>query len=295
MNEYYMSFDEADDSSKLGVTMSMAYRTDSFDANMFCAPYEHTSCYQGQADCRLSASLYNHKMLLKKGENKIKLGLERIVGYVFNQEEVEQRIGKCSSIFDAAAFNNYNGGCGTMAMSHDCSDKKSAFYNICPSTGKTCTGNDTEVTNALCAPKGPRKVPKTPDDWVCFFRGVAWDAQNLGGDDLRSMAKERLKHQDCEDPAKGPCISYWNEVIIDNRLLLPALQKDPASMLWAFTYLKAVPPAAGLARAMRDKFCDKYKCDPKTIPVIGIDDTIDFITTGGPFFEDPEVDEVQVV
>merc|ERR1712183_854792 len=106
---------------------------------------------------------------------------------------------------------------------------------------------------------------------------------------------ERLKHQDCTDPSKGACVSYWNEVILDNRVLLPALQKDPGSMLWAFTYLKSNGAARAIARAMRDKFCVRYKCDPATIPVIGMDDAVDFTTSGGPFVEDTESSELQMV
>lgn len=198
----------------------------------------------------------------------------------------ERRLGKCSSMFDAVASNNFNGGCGLMSLSLDCNDPASAFHNRCPSTGKTCTAQDPEVKGALCAPEGPKPIPQTPADVPCFWKGPAFDFPRMGGDELRAMVKERLKHQGCSDPVKGPCISFWNEVILDERVLLPALGANASSILTAFTYRRGDAYARRAAGAMRDNFCEKYKVAP--IPVIAIDTGVDFTTTGGPFVAEAE-------
>merc|ERR1719387_2785690 len=133
----------------------------------------HTGCFKGQADCRMSASLFNWKML---NQNYIfSTTMQRVLGFVFNQQMVEQDFGKCSYIWDGASFSRYNHGCGRGATVTNCADPHSAFMNHCPSTGKICTANDTEVVKGLCEPFGKMPVPKTPTDAQCYFSGPALD------------------------------------------------------------------------------------------------------------------------
>merc|ERR1712232_550742 len=72
----------------------------------------------------------------------------------------------------------------------------------------------------------------------------------------------------------------------DERLLIPAIKKDPAAVIIAFIYVKSNAQAKGLATSMRNKFSDDYSVTGE-IPVIGIDDTKPF-GSSGPFFADGE-------
>merc|ERR1719328_605296 len=114
-------------------------------------PKRNTTCSNGMADCRMSASLINHKMMLSSTTGKISIGLSRSTGYIFNQTLVESTLARCAYIWDGATNNRYNIGCGDGCPGNDCSKgSMSAFFNICPSTGKTCTADDNEVKRAFC-------------------------------------------------------------------------------------------------------------------------------------------------
>merc|ERR1719183_1748371 len=116
LNEAFMCFDEADYKSKLGVVITMVSNPTTFYGNIFCSvlpnPKGNTSCFNGQADCRLSVSLMNHKMMINQATGTVTVGLDRGVGYVLNEEMVENSWGKCSYVWDGATNNKYNLGCG---------------------------------------------------------------------------------------------------------------------------------------------------------------------------------------
>lgn len=289
-----MGFDENDDKSALGVTASMLNNYQDFNENLFCAPLMGTKCYKGQADCRMSATLYNHKIVLQADlPNRIKLGLGRPVGIVLDQTKVETRFGKCAYIFDGADFNGYNSGCGDGAPGQ-CGSGKSAFDNICPSTNKICTADDVEVHRKMCKPDGPGAVPSTGSDWQCYFSLPALDWPRAGRPNhLRDMAKARAARQVGSD-SHGPLIEEWNEVVIDDHLMIPDLRKDPASVITAFIYKKSHPFGKAWVTAMRVKFSKEYKIDVDKIPIVGVDDTIDFTTQGGPFFAPEELSSLVV-
>lgn len=284
-----MGFDEDDDSSPLGVTISMTANPYDFDANLFCASEVGTKCYNGFADCKMSSTLYNHKIVLQADQpHRPAVGLGRPVGFVFNQAKVETRLGKCSYIFDGATQSRYNNGCGVGCGDMNCSSGHTAFDNICPSTGKTCTADDDEVQRVMCKPHGPMPVPTKGTDGQCYF---GLPALNYPGkaraNHLRLMAKARVEHQVGSGP-KGPLISQWNEVIIDEQLMIPAIRESPTSVISAFVYVKSFGGSRGMAEGMRDKFCKDYSVSKEKMPVIGIDDTVDFTTTNGPFFVEQE-------
>merc|ERR1712217_498497 len=151
LNRLYMGFNSEDNASPLGVIISMAAQLDSFDDNIYCAPVVGSGCWNGNADCRMSASLYNHKILLDaQRPNRISVTMNRCVGYVFDQDMVESEFGKCYYAWDGATNNRYNNGCGMGAPGSDCSKDGTAFQNICPSTGKICNADDSEVKRSLC-------------------------------------------------------------------------------------------------------------------------------------------------
>jgi len=287
LNKLYMGFDENDNSSPLGVTISMAAQQSSFHENLFCAPIVGTKCWGGFADCRMSAALYNHKVVLKADQpNRPEMGLSRPVGYVFNQTRVETEFGKCAYVFDGASFMGYNGGCGVGNGNSNCSSNRTAFNNICPSTGKVCTADDDEIKRVMCKPYGPMPVPSKGTDGQCIFGMPSLNYPGKARDNhLRDMLKARLQHQVGKDD-KGPLISHWNEVILDERLLIPAIGFDPATVISAFIYVKSMAGSRKVAEAMRDKFSEYYSVGK--IPVIGVDDTVDFTKTGGPFVVEGE-------
>jgi len=230
----------------------------------------------------MSATLYNHKVVLKADQpNRPQMGIARQVGYVFNQTRVDTDFGKCAYVFDGASFSRYNGGCGVGNGNNNCSSKQTAFDNICPSSGKTCTADDDEIKRVMCQPYGTMPVPTKGTDGQCFF---GMPAVNYPGkaraNHLRDMLKARLQHQEGGDD-KGPLISQWNELVLDERVLIPAIRFDPARAISAFIYVKSLEGSRAVAEAMRDKFSEYYSVGK--IPVLGVDDTVDFTTTGGPF------------
>lgn len=285
LNGLYLGFNETDDSSPLGVTISMAAQVDTFYGNIFCSsfanPHNATGCYEGQAECRMSASLYSHAWDIDKTTHKTLLGLGRAVGYVFNQTMVETTWGKCSFIWDGASGNRYNRGCGDGAPGTKCDNvtKASAFYNICPSTNKTCTASDDEVKRALCSQYGGvHPIPPTHGGHAqCVFPGPALnyhqqDEYKPGENKLRDMAKARIKYNSGSDK-EGPNIEKWNEIVLDEYLLLPDIWYDPARAIPAFVYTKSqLPISKRNAEAMRDEFCTVNGVEK--IPVVEIDDTV---------------------
>jgi len=287
LNTLYMGFDANTDNSALGVTISMLNNFNDFNQNLFCAPMMGTQCYKGMADCRMSATLYNHKIVLQAGmPNRIKLGLDRPVGFVIDQTKVETRFGKCAYIFDGASFSGYNSGCGDSAGSQDCGSDKAAFHNICPSTGQICTADDVEVRRKMCKPDGPAAMPSKGTDWQCYFSLPALDAPRSGkANHLREMAKARAARQVGSD-AMGPLIEQWNEVIIDEHIMIPDLRNDVASVITAFIYRKSSPYGKSWVTGFRQKFSQEYNVDIDQIPIVGVDDSVDFTTTGGPFSAD---------
>jgi len=282
-----MGFDVNNDNSALGVTISMVSDFNDFNKNLFCAPLMGSQCYKGECDCRMSSTLYNHKIVLQAGRpNRIKLGLGRSVGFVIDQTKVETRFGKCAYIFDGASFAGYNSGCGDSAHTRDCASQNSAFHNICPSTGQICTADDVEVHRKMCKPDGPAAVPNKGTDGQCYFSLPALDWPRVGKPNhLREMAKARAARQIGSD-AMGPLIEQWNEVIIDEHIMIPDLRNDVASVITAFIYQRSSPYGKSWVTGLREKFSQEYNVDVDQIPIVGVDDTVDFTTTGGPFFAD---------
>jgi len=280
-----MGFDENDDTSPLGVTISMLFNFKDFNKNLFCAPLMGTGCYVGFADCRMSASLHNWKIINSNYVFSSVFG--RATGYVFNQTMVEKTLGKCSYMFDGATENRYNNGCGLGAGSN-CSRPGSAYADICPSTGKTCVASDPEVKGSLCEPFGPIPVPIAGDKgYQCFFSGPALNyPKHDQANHLLEMVKARLTNEVSTQDYKA-----HNEVILDERLLIPAISDDPALVIPAFVFSKSQPWGQSAAEAMRDKFCAEYQV--AQIPVIGVNDVTDF-RPNGPFFV-PEHQELSHV
>lgn len=282
LNSAYWDYDSRNSASMLGVTIMMPADETSFDANLNCKALNHGKCVNGQADCRMPAALYNHKMLLKSlpfDHHTIQLAMDRQIGFVINQTKVEASIGKCSFSYDGASAGNYNGGCGLGAIGASCSDATCAFNNICKS-GKTCTGKDPEVTSRLCKPVGSVDPPHKKTDPQCYFSLPAFNLDtDASPDNLREMVKARLKVQTAKTQGD------WNEVILDAHKLIPAVMEDPAQVILAFVYAKSkAATAQTAAKAMRNQFATQYKV--QGIPVIKVEDTTHISSKDGPFILD---------
>jgi hypothetical protein len=308
LNAAYMAFNESDDSTALGVTLSYAGKTDSFDENIHCEGYADTYCYQGQSDCRMSGAVLNHKVMVRDhqgqygNETVVVPLMNRPIGYVFNQSLVENYFGKCTYLFDGAASFNLNQGCGASAPPpNSCDSERAAFHDMCTSDGgdtfHRCTATDPEVTSRKCkcescdTPYGEINPPRFKTDETCYYEMPALivpyeDPESFSPSStnhLRDALKQRVLSDDQTNQHQE-----WNEVIIDNRLLIPQINYDPTHTIVAFFYVAggSVSDEAALSMAtiMRDQFQHSYGVSGVgDIPVVELDARNDFRTSGGPF------------
>lgn len=273
LNSLYKGFDENDDNSPVGVTISMQN-----EWALYCSDVG-AGCFEGHVDCRFSASLFNHKVILDRAKNSIKLTMDRLVGIVFNPYLVETKFGKCSYMFDGASFNRYNGACGCSSTVTDCDDPTSAFGDVCPSTNKKCELQDEEVAQCSCA---NMEEPTQSDVEQCYFTGAAMDRQSVNHDidQTRDMIKARLRHQDGTD--SNDRLEYWNEVVIDEHLMIEELNNDPTFVLPAFIYKKGDDVALTMAKELRKAYVGNYTMSTPP-PLIAVDTEVDVNTVDGPF------------
>jgi len=191
------------------------------DLHHYCKNRTQTApCYQGRADCILSIALYNRHIMLdgdKVGAH-MNTFAGRQAGYVLNTSKVENRYAKCAYIFDGASSNRLNQGCGDAAIGGaDCSNTNSAYYNICPSTGKPCKPEDIEVRprndcTKIESGQFKRPWPNRTDQTPCYFTGPAFrfpDYSHAKEDNLLvEMVKNRLYN---ENPKPGDCSNYLDQ------------------------------------------------------------------------------------
>jgi hypothetical protein len=305
LNKLYMAFDKDDDTTDIGVFVSMAAQRNSFFGNQYCSIYPNpklgtTACYNGQADCRMSAAVLSKNWMLNLTSNKLASFGGRHTGYVFNDTMVQTKWGKCSYIWDGATGNNLNRGCGNGAPGgNSCMEgSKSAWFNICDS-GKTCTAEDAEIKRTQCDVVGGQTPvpPKHGGETQCFFPGPAIDFRQQDGwtpaeDKLREMAKQRIKYNDGMDDGNGGSglsnSLMNNEVVLDEELLIPDYWVDPVAAIPAFIFTKSDSIAGRIINLndvtkMRDEFCDYYSCSHGgggVIPLVEVDDQAEIGTTG---------------
>jgi len=270
-----------DPNAPMGVTMHMPGDSKSFYGNIFCAEYDNpkgsTGCFGGRRDCAISAALYNHLMLLTE-KDTFRM-FQSPTGIVFNQTLVENYLSRCSYAWDGGTELSLNLGCGIGAAGGwNCSSPNSAFYNVCPSTGKICAAQDAEVKAGLCkhfggnAPGPLQALPCTyfPGPALDYHKQEDWKPVDTR-ENLKEMLVFRTRHQEGVDEIRGiPKISMHNEIILDARLLMPLIHEDPAWVIPAFVYVKGNPMARADAIAMRDDFCAINHCVEK-IPVLAVD------------------------
>lgn len=295
--------------------MSFAGKPSSFYKNIYCShpginPVQTTGCWDGLADCRLSCSIYGHKMIVEENSMMIWPALQRTNAYAFNQTMVEKRWAKCSFLWDGTTNQKYFRGCGTGAPGCCEEGCGAAFYNICPSTGKPCTWEDAEIKAGACKQFGGKYETPLSEHlgFQCFYPGPAieyheqvpaeewkWSGDASTGT-LRQMLQDRVKYN-CKDEANGipgKNSQGWNlrkhnEVVLDELLLLPDLMKDPAVVIPAVLYTKK-------GGAQAKKFAEEMSAEigkvtgldkefpGKSIPAIAIHNMYPYIN---PFYVEP--------
>jgi len=289
LNNIFHDFTTSNPSSSAGVTITWLTDTEE-KLNLFCSSVEGgiDSCWQGRGDCRMSAVIHNHLLPLAPGSNSIITFANRHVGVVFDHDLVNSYYGKCSYVADGSSNLRYNNGCGNIALLQDCTcdSSNSPFSNVCPSTGSTCSAQNPEVNVAACDHGSGHASPTNPS---CFYKGPAYDIPNMdfphytGGqmfnteNQLHTMMTDRLKLEGDGWSCAPQC---WNEVIIDERLLLTQLWWDPAIAVKAFVHNSQGSKAH--AMAIQAKFLEEWGVAP---PLVAVDTNCD-VHTCSPFSAD---------
>jgi len=300
----YMAFDETDDSTALGVTLSYAGQTGSFLDNIYCSNYVDTGCHVGDNECRMSAAMINHKVMIQADGDGFRVAplMQRNIGYIFNQTLTENYWTKCAFLYDGADSYNVNLGCGATApIPQDCDNPNAAYFDMCTTDGGDsyhhCTATDPEVVSRKCRcdtcdpPYGSITPPHFKNDEVCFYEMPAlivdYDDPSSFTPSNTNHLRDSLKQRVASDLTTGQH-QEWNEVVIDERLLLPLIQQDPTHTIVAFFYVDGaslwVETAKQLATQMRDRFQEHYHVSGvPDIPVVLLDSRNVFTGTDGPF------------
>lgn len=292
-NDQWSRFDETDDSTPMGVAIHMVLIPDSLFLNTYCStwsnPVKNSTCYQGEADCRGSVNILNHKVMVNNDTGVIKPEPGRQTGYIYNIESVEEDA-KCSCIWVGETIQRLNNGCGLGAPGPtSCDNAQCAFKNQC--NGHTCTEDDPQVKKALCKGYGGDvQMPSAPDVHnLCFLEGKSIDYHGQPdykpgpNNNLRAMLKERMKfNSGTSQVGNTPNCETGNEVVVDERLFLDHMTSDPAKVIQAFVYIKGAAEAKSHATKMRDEFVREMKVDvqKEQIPILAIDSSAASVGTG---------------
>jgi len=267
-----------------------------------------TGCYNGQADCRMSASVMGHKWMIQKkedGKHTVASFGNRMVGYVFNETMTRTKWGKCSWIWDGATNNRRNRGCGKGGDGGSCTKGQgsSAWFNQCASgkTTHTCTDEDPDIVFAKCNTAGGETVvpPTHGNEPQCYFPGPALNFHGQEDwspvpDMTFEMAEARVEKQvDRKDPVdtEKSLSELNNEVVLDEELLLPDLWKDPVAAIPAFVCFEHDKVSKINVKKMRDEYCKHYQCSIKgggVVPIVAIDQDKN-VNDEGPFIAFDEV------
>lgn len=290
MNEMYLGYDPADDSSPLGVTIQLHQ-----DFVFYCG----VPCYNGNADCRVSTAIFNHRVLISNETNTIVLPTVNaaLSGIFFNQTAVETKLAKCSYQFDGATFNRLNGGCGCGAGPMDCDDPACAYNNQDPESGDTATGTSPHVSRCWCEDPRHYDATKTNEE-QCYWKGPAfYMADGVSQDQTRQMLAQRVANSEGVDDVGGGQTrvknEYWDEIVLDGNVLQDELTRDAVSTIPAMVYAKGDANGRARAQEMAQTMMEMYSL-PSPVPLIAIDAEKD-VSTGGPFvFEDGQDTELLI-
>merc|ERR1712110_40053 len=139
-------------------------------------------------------------------------------------------------------MGSLNNGCGAGAAGGGCGDPRSAFENKCqtePTELHTCTRDDPEVKDRLCKCEAPICAesygtvtpPVAKSSETCFYEMPALIYNDsTTTNHLRDMVKQRVHNQGTDPELMGE----WNEIVIDNRMLIPRIRAEPHNAIWGF-------------------------------------------------------------
>jgi len=142
----------------------------------------------------------------------------------------------------------------------------------------------------MCVPDGPIPHPqKSGEGNQCFYSMPALNyPQKNRPNHLQLAVAARVA-----DELKIGNYAEHNELVIDERVLIPQIWFDPAVTIPAFVFAKSREnEGRKLAETMRDKFSRDYQVGK--IPVMGVNDVTSFMPNG-PFFAPEDRDESEVV
>jgi len=275
----------------------------------------------GQADCRVSASVYNHKVMLKHDSNNIAVTMSRDAGIIFNQTAVETEFGKCSYMYDGATFHRVNRGCGCGSETPYCGNHGSPFDSEdciwdTPRAWNApvgCTGEDSgtgcgschpntatspDVAECACNAPNPRfPLPQRTTDQQCFWQGVAINGtEGTYPSQLREMLLQRIENQVGTEEVGEPTVrhkqEYWNEIILDAEVLTNSLHSNPRAAVAAFVYIRGHGAGRDKANRMSQKAVEDY--GGPAIPVIELDPAVDGVCNGPFRVPDEAVESISV-
>lgn len=301
LNSLYTGYKADDPASPSGVTIRVAD-----DFSFFC----NSACHNGYPDCRISASLYNHKMMMMHDTFSPAVTMSRFAGIVFNQTTVEVATGKCAYLYDGATFNRVNRGCGCAARQVGCG-QQGAYWNqdcqygdpvnhqnIRPETCHNNTETSEDVERCWCKtenlhPSTPRPEDATTTDQQCFFRAGGLYPPHPLQSEFHDFVKARLANQETnggiEEIKNVDGVrykqEYWNEVVVDAEVLGNMLRNPNVTntnAVSAFMYVEGNGDGKLKAVEMQKKAFHDYGYP--IIPIVAFDATVD-VRCSGPFKE----------
>jgi hypothetical protein len=303
LNSLYTGFKEDDPTSPNGVTIRVAD-----DFSMYCG----TPCFQGNPDCRISASLYNSKMLVMHDTFKPAVTMGRDAGIVFNQTTIEASSGKCAFMYDGATFGRVNRGCGCPARQAQSCGQEGPYWNqdcqyedmenhrnIDPSTCHDNTDTSPDVEQCWCNTDHLRVgTPKPEDakttDLQCFFKGGGLYPPQPQQPEWREFVKARLANQEANGGTEIVAgtgetrykSEYWNEVVVDAEVLIDILRNENVSNTNAVSAFMYVEEGAGNGSPGKQKALNMqlqaYRDYGTIIPIVAFDKSVD-LRCSGPF------------
>jgi hypothetical protein len=209
LNAAFNGFDVNNDDSPLGVTLRWQWD----DFKFWCGE----GCEGHGADCRTSASLYNH-MFQCNGDyvHPVWVASSAWGGIAFKPTAVQNMLARCAYLIDGQTIGRVNHGCGCLK------GKEPACKNTDPSTCKPYNGSSPDVASCHCPmePKDPTTL------YSCYYKGPAFnDGQK--NNDLHRFVSDRVRQENYTEWGD------YTEVVLDSAIINEHLKKDMSNVISA--------------------------------------------------------------
>lgn len=300
LNRMYYGYEENSTDGPLGVPLRGRTRFNEEEYWFFC----EDQCFQpdgfAYADCNVQSSLINHKVMIDADshtplynpdtDTRAKEVFAYSIFVIFYEDVVREKLTRCAYQYDGATFNRGNGGCGLGMGDRNCDDPASAFGGRCPDEGSPETlyayQDECQATQSQWCGSEEMKGKSYPEV-NCFWKGPAWKSPSYEGaeadlsvlsknNELPDMLKQRLESQEDGQTEDGiPYLNYWNELVVDGRVLKKLLDTEPEKVVAAWGYtVDGRPEAAGEdervledAKRFRDEHFEKYGV---SVPLVSV-------------------------